>query len=126
MRKEQRLMPKRYDAFIETQYLNNGKGPASRMIIISPDRLEQVIDLANEKELIKAETLASDIVSAVEDYCEDLDVPNSDKDILCRECGDPCVVNEDGTSNHIDDFGGVDHDKDAEHVALPEGDEYLP
>jgi hypothetical protein len=45
----------------------------------------------------------------------------------CRECGKPCVVNDDGTATHVDDESptGVDHDADADHVPVPElDDEY--
>ena len=40
-------------------------------------------------------------------------------DILCDECGQPMVVNDDGTTNHVTGDGvDVDHDADADHVAI--------
>lgn len=38
----------------------------------------------------------------------------------CHECGEDVVVNDDGTSNHLAANGDVNHDADADHVALPE------
>lgn len=38
----------------------------------------------------------------------------------CSECGGECVVEEDGTSHHLNANGEVDHDADADHVALDE------
>ncbi|WP_114906747.1 hypothetical protein [Ornithinimicrobium murale] len=38
----------------------------------------------------------------------------------CSDCGGECVVAEDGTSNHLSVSGEVDHDADADHVALDE------
>lgn len=41
-------------------------------------------------------------------------------ELLCTECGEPMVVNEDGTTNHTseDEPTGIDHDADEDHVAL--------
>lgn len=36
----------------------------------------------------------------------------------CSECGGECVVEEDGVSHHLTVDGQVDHDADADHVAL--------
>ncbi len=54
-------------------------------------------------------------------------------DIHCYECGKPCVVNDDGTSNHVLELGAdrtdedgdrqigdIDYDTDDDHVAIPE------
>lgn len=38
----------------------------------------------------------------------------------CTECGGECVVEEDGVSHHLTADGQVDHDADADHVALDE------
>lgn len=38
----------------------------------------------------------------------------------CTECGGECVVEEDGVSHHLTADGDVDHDADADHVALDE------
>lgn len=38
----------------------------------------------------------------------------------CAECGGECVVEEDGVSHHLTADGEVDHDADADHVALDE------
>jgi hypothetical protein len=57
-----------------------------------------------------------------------------DRDMLCEACGQPMVVNQDGTTNHLlpadatgpdaTGVGPIDHDADADHVALaPEEDE---
>tara|TARA_Y100001934_G_C12187073_1_gene694501 strand:+ start:253 stop:378 length:126 start_codon:yes stop_codon:yes gene_type:complete len=37
----------------------------------------------------------------------------------CKECGQEVEVDEFGISNHVVD-GAIDHDSDANHVALPE------
>ena len=39
---------------------------------------------------------------------------------FCTECGAECVVEEDGTSHHLDEDGSVDYNADADHVALDE------
>jgi hypothetical protein len=39
--------------------------------------------------------------------------------LLCRECGEEMLIDEHGISNHIIE-GLVDHDKDADHVAVAE------
>jgi len=51
----------------------------------------------------------------LEDGCE-----IEDDELLCTECGEPMVVNEDGTTNHTseDEPTGIDHDADEDHVAL--------
>ncbi len=56
----------------------------------------------------------------------------------CHECGQPMVVNEDGTTNHVFEegedpegsmdetgVGAIDHDTDEDHVALNPGEFYL-
>lgn len=39
---------------------------------------------------------------------------------VCTDCGGECVVQEDGTSHHLDADGSPDYDADADHVALDE------
>lgn len=41
-------------------------------------------------------------------------------DPLCDECGEPFQV-KDGTSTHLDEHGGTDHDADADHVPYRNG-----
>lgn len=36
--------------------------------------------------------------------------------VVCHVCGSPMRVGEDGVSNHVND-AGIDHDRDADHVA---------
>lgn len=44
-------------------------------------------------------------------------------DDVCRECGEPCFVTDDGVSHHTDADGNIDHDQDADHAPIPEGEE---
>jgi hypothetical protein len=48
-------------------------------------------------------------------------------ELYCETCGNPMVVNQDGTTNHlVPDSEGVDdidHDQDEDHVALAPPDE---
>ena len=41
-----------------------------------------------------------------------------DEPLCCFECGNEMVVNDDGTTNHLDDDGDVDYDQDIDHIAL--------
>lgn len=41
-----------------------------------------------------------------------------ENDILCEQCGNPMVINEDGTTNHVSDGFEIDHDADGDHVAI--------
>ncbi len=51
--------------------------------------------------------------------------PSSDHLAACVECGNPCVINDDATANHINgETREVDHDLDANHVAVPDTGEY--
>lgn len=43
-----------------------------------------------------------------------------EKVFSCIECGKDCFVSELGISYHIDSFGEIDNDLDADHVALPD------
>jgi hypothetical protein len=61
--------------------------------------------------------------------CPDV-VPPEPEVIYCRECGQECVVNDDGTANHVFDLGhdfegSVDHMADAHHVPIPDNRETL-
>ena len=38
--------------------------------------------------------------------------------LYCFECGNEMVVNDDGTTNHVNDDGEIDYDLDFDHVAL--------
>lgn len=40
--------------------------------------------------------------------------------INCAECGESVIVDANEVSHHVDADGDIDHDRDAEHVALPE------
>lgn len=40
----------------------------------------------------------------------------------CRECGDPCFVDEVSQTSHHGSPDEIDYDADAEHVAIPEAD----
>lgn len=48
--------------------------------------------------------------------------------ILCRECGAPMLIDESGVSYHVseDTPDGVDHDADADHVAVSEDEDATP
>ena len=67
----------------------------------------------------------------VDYYCAEHAPPGADPiEIFCRECGEECRVNDDGTSNHVFDAlhenaEEVDHDRDADHVAVPDNQETL-
>lgn len=53
----------------------------------------------------------------------DLDVLEGsgyDSELWCYECGEPVEVTDTGVSHHVDAWGGVDHDADADHVAIPD------
>lgn len=50
----------------------------------------------------------------------DLEVGSDDEGSCCRECGNPMMVGDDGVSHHLSDDGWVDHDLDADHVAIAE------
>lgn len=43
-------------------------------------------------------------------------------ELLCSECGQPCVVDDNGVAYHScdDSPDGIDYDVDADHVAVPE------
>ena len=43
-------------------------------------------------------------------------------ELFCTECAEPCFVDDDGVSFHSseDSPDGIDHDADADHVAIPE------
>jgi hypothetical protein len=61
-----------------------------------------------------------DLGDTYKDACIALDVPmliDTDAD-WCSECGCPARLNEDGTTNHLDDEDEIDHDADASHVAV--------
>lgn len=52
--------------------------------------------------------------------------PEPSTEGLCRECGEPCFIDEEsGTSHHgIDhEAGGIDYDADADHVAILMGED---
>lgn len=36
----------------------------------------------------------------------------------CYECGEPMMLDENEVSHHLDADGNIDHDADADHVAL--------
>lgn len=36
---------------------------------------------------------------------------------FCFECGGRMIVNDNGTTHHVNDDGEIDYDKDAAHVA---------
>lgn len=38
----------------------------------------------------------------------------------CKECGQEMEINNNGIANHLDSDGNIDHNADAEHVALAE------
>lgn len=40
----------------------------------------------------------------------------------CYHCGKPMMVNEAGIANHLTVFDGIDHNADANHVPIPDGD----
>lgn len=41
--------------------------------------------------------------------------------MLCRECGEPVFVTDTGVSHHVGGgMDGIDHNRDREHVAIPE------
>lgn len=44
---------------------------------------------------------------------------------VCRECGAPCFVTDAGVAHHYSEFAPdeIDHDADADHVAIPEPEE---
>jgi len=71
----------------------------------------------------------------VDDPASDPDFPDTDffgsvddeEDLCCASCGQPMVVNGDGTTNHLVDgsegVDEIDHDQDGDHVAYaPEED----
>lgn len=37
---------------------------------------------------------------------------------VCSECGGDYIISKGGISNHVDADGGIDYDKDANHVAF--------
>lgn len=45
-------------------------------------------------------------------------------EMSCRECGEPVFVTDCGVSHHAGGGGmdGIDHDRDGDHVAIPEGE----
>lgn len=47
------------------------------------------------------------------------------EEVACRECGEPCHEGAGGVYHHSmpEAFGGIDHDRDADHVAVPEEEE---
>lgn len=59
-------------------------------------------------------------------YCdngpEELDEDDEYDGPVCRECGEPCFVTEAGVAHHgrADLVPEIDHDADADHVAIPE------
>jgi hypothetical protein len=42
--------------------------------------------------------------------------------LLCRECGNEIQIDDNGISNHLDD-GFIDHEQDADHVAIADESE---
>lgn len=42
----------------------------------------------------------------------------SDETMSCHECGGAMRIDSSGVSNHLDDNGNIDHDTDANHVAV--------
>ncbi len=75
-------MAKRKDAFLRTEYLDNGKGKAVKMIVITAKRLREVINAAVDAEEVAAESIADDVVEAVLGYCEDVDAPEDEGSTL--------------------------------------------
>ena len=54
------------------------------------------------------------------------EIPGADDELLCYVCGNPMVVNADGTTNHLllpDSGDGIDYDQDADHVAYLDSDD---
>lgn len=45
----------------------------------------------------------------------------SKKTGYCFECDKHFVINEDDTSNHVDEDGEIDHEEDAHHVPFQLG-----
>ena len=43
-----------------------------------------------------------------------------DEEQVCFQCGEQMQTNEDGTTQHVNDEGAVDHEADADHVAYAE------
>lgn len=41
-----------------------------------------------------------------------------DEPMSCDECGQDMLIQDDGVSHHIDEAGNVNHDQDADHVAV--------
>lgn len=41
----------------------------------------------------------------------------------CHVCGDLCKLDESGVSHHVNEDGDTDYDQDADHVAVPDGDD---
>lgn len=53
--------------------------------------------------------------------------PPVDTETACEECGEAAFVDNDGVSHHAGDtFDGVDHDADADHVALVAEEPFRP
>jgi hypothetical protein len=46
------------------------------------------------------------------------DDDDDDDLLLCSECGGDMIITDEGVAHHVDGDGSVDHDKDADHVAI--------
>jgi hypothetical protein len=39
-----------------------------------------------------------------------------DDDFICHECGEPFVINQDGTAHHVKEGFDIDYDLDIDHT----------
>ncbi len=46
-------------------------------------------------------------------------------DLCCQDCGNPCYVDDNGVSYHLNEDGDTDYDQDYDHVAIPGLDDPL-
>lgn len=78
------------EAFVRTEYLDDGKGPATRMVVVSRAYLEMILANWADREGAATEaapdpkSVAESIMEAILDECEDIDAP-----VGAGQAGDP-------------------------------------
>lgn len=56
--------------------------------------------------------------TAAEESAEEEDETDEEtqSSLLCHLCAEPFIIEAGGTAHHVDEYGNIDHDLDAEHV----------